>query len=67
MDACKFILAIFLCFNCCDTYIIKFKYNCLPFLFLFFQIPVVANALGGILVGLVTSLAGGVRKVSITT
>ncbi|XP_011014345.1 PREDICTED: CMP-sialic acid transporter 5-like [Populus euphratica] len=30
--------------------------------FLLFQIPVVANALGGILVGLVTSYAGGVRK-----
>jgi hypothetical protein len=30
---------------------------------LIFQIPVVANALGGILVGLVTSYAGGVRKV----
>jgi hypothetical protein len=34
--------------------------------FLLFQIPVVANALGGILVGLVTSYAGGVRKVNIT-
>jgi len=31
---------------------------------LIFQIPVVANALGGILVGLVTSYAGGVRKVN---
>lgn len=28
-----------------------------------FQIPVISNALGGILVGLVTSYAGGVRKV----
>lgn len=29
-----------------------------------FQIPVISNALGGILVGLVTSYAGGVRKVT---
>ena len=27
------------------------------------QVPVISNALGGILVGLVTSHAGGVRKV----
>jgi hypothetical protein len=31
-----------------------------------FQIPVISNALGGILVGLVTSYAGGVRKVRFT-
>lgn len=29
----------------------------------FLQVPVISNALGGILVGLVTSHAGGVRKV----
>lgn len=34
--------------------------------FLLFQIPVVLNAVGGILVGLITSYAGGVRKVSAT-
>ena len=33
--------------------------------FFMFQIPVLANALGGILVGLVTSHAGGVRKVNV--
>lgn len=32
---------------------------------LLFQIPVILNAVGGILVGLVTSYAGGVRKVSV--
>lgn len=38
---------------------------CILKVFLYFlQIPVVANALGGILVGLVTTYAGGVRKVS---
>lgn len=39
-----------------------FKFSC--FLF-FFQIPVIFNAIGGILVGLVTSYAGGVRKASL--
>lgn len=34
------------------------------FMVLLLQIPVVLNAIGGILVGLVTSYAGGVRKVS---
>lgn len=32
--------------------------------FSLFQIPVMSNALGGILVGLVTSYAGGVKKAS---
>lgn len=32
---------------------------------LLLQIPVVLNAVGGILVGLVTSYAGGVRKASV--
>lgn len=32
--------------------------------FSMFQIPVMFNALGGILVGLVTTHAGGVRKAS---
>lgn len=41
---------------------VVFKMNILLF---FFQVPVVANALGGILVGLVTSYAGGVRKASL--
>lgn len=31
-----------------------------------FQIPIMFNAVGGILVGLVTSYAGGVRKVTMT-
>lgn len=34
------------------------------FVFSMFQIPVMSNALGGILVGLVTTHAGGVRKAS---
>lgn len=29
-----------------------------------FQVPVISNAVGGILVGLVTAYAGGVRKAS---
>jgi len=39
------------------------RFNTDKLCLLIFQIPVVANALGGILVGLVTSYAGGVRKV----
>lgn len=39
-------------------YAIQFQY------ILLFQIPVILNAVGGILVGLLTTYAGGVRKVS---
>ena len=47
------------------------QYNCghgiciLKVFLYFLQVPIVANALGGILVGLVTTYAGGVRKVSL--
>lgn len=42
----------------------RFLVNVLFFSVVLFQIPVIFNALGGILVGLVTSRAGGVRKAS---
>ena len=45
---------------------VKIVNSHLTYHFHFVQIPVIFNALGGILVGLVTSYAGGVRKVSLT-
>lgn len=47
-----------------QIYLDKTHDNVIPQLLLF-QIPVILNAVGGILVGLVTSYAGGVRKVSV--
>lgn len=47
-------------------YPFSFLVNAFFFFVILFQIPVLFNALGGILVGLVTSRAGGVRKASFT-
>lgn len=49
----------------CDEVIFLYVwfFNILTILF---QIPIMFNAVGGILVGLVTSYAGGVRKVIMT-
>lgn len=57
----------FLCYIVLATrYVCCVWLNSEQLCFVILQIPVMINALGGILVGLVTSHAGGVRKVNLT-
>lgn len=44
--------------------VFAYMFGFLTFQLVLFQIPIMFNAVGGILVGLVTSYAGGVRKVT---